>query len=277
MVGSVTAWDDLLQDFWVQVAAGVFVALVVFCLGALASRTVRDRVWRPFWRAVRWPFTLRIRSRAQLKRMADELVEARAEAAAEAARLERRAVTAELRANTAEQKAREHVDAMQSYAEDEQRRQLVEQQQKMQLAEEFGRQAGRAEAMQEVEAQRAAPIALPVWRIKSLDTQTNVFTIDNVEPNAVAEDVRLEVSPLEFAFDSSVHWPGRFFGPTSWQGERVGGSKRLPITFVVRYRDANGDWRDGAAVLDAPQLKPIVRGSRLVQDRSEPNIRDMPF
>ncbi|WP_295790882.1 hypothetical protein [uncultured Microbacterium sp.] len=130
----------------------------------------------------------------------------------------------------------------------------------MEYARAQGAAEGRAEAEAEVAAQRAAMTVRPVWRLRELAEGSGGpgFALFNVQPNVdQLSDVSLETSTSRFAFDGPSQWPGQMDGRVVFWGERLGFGRSRDIVFDVHYRDGNGDWGRGEAVLPAPTLKPV--------------------
>ena len=152
--------------------------------------------------------------------------------------------------------AQEQIEATQSLA----KTQLADQARRggelAETARELGRTEGHAEAMAEVEAQRAAPQLRPTWRV--VEVGDGHFDLRNsqsgINPKDI-QDVSIEAPMLDFAFDGSNQWPGYFPGMVGFEGRHIG---RLAVRFVVRWRDGLGDPCVGEAILEAKPRRAVV-------------------
>lgn len=264
-----------------------------------AGETMRRRFWRPIWRVVRWPFTLRLTT----KRRQDELAAEGKKVRRDAERfrevcdilevwpvLEDSTVVPEriqhLRDAVSEvqKSADKQIAAMEVRLAGEieatrelARKQIQDQSRindgQVELARESGRKDGYAEAMLEVAAQRAVPLTKPVWRVQSLPGLG--FELRNVQEDAVVADVGIFAPMGNFAFESANQWGGPFTEPAYFLGQRVGAGRALDVTFKVKYRDANGDHKTGEAVLARELRKPVL--PLAVERRAEDDHGTMHF
>jgi hypothetical protein len=269
------AWDVLVQQWWVQVTAGIVVGLVVAGVLAVLSKKFRSRVWAPVGRALRWPLTLRVTTSIRQRALADELTRQTVEAEQAKARFKEicdllGAPAVMMNSTGAEERiaqlreakeaawahARKEIEAAKSLAQ----RELAEEARRgaelAETARELGRTEGHAHAMAEVEAQRARPELKPTWRV--VEMADGHFKLRNSQSGMNALDisyVSLEAPMLDFAFDGSNQWPGHFPGEMDFEGRRIG---RMSIRFMVRWQDRRGDHHAGEAVLEGKRRRATV-------------------
>lgn len=294
--------DDWLKFVWLPLAvtiAGTVIAAVVIDRLLPAGKTVRRRFWRPIWNVVRWPFTLRLtttrrqgelaaqgskvrRDAARFREVCDllgvwpvredstvvpERVQRLRDAAGEAQR------SADKQVAAMEVRLRNEVEATRALARKEIQDQLRINEGQGELARETGRQEGYAEAMLEVAAQREVRLTKPVWRVQK--SESAAIELSNVQEDAVVSDVGIFAAMGDFAFDSANQWAGPFTEPVRFLGQRVGTGRSLDVTFKVRYRDANGDYETGEAVLAREPRQPVLPVT--AKRRAEDGLGTMQF
>lgn len=248
-----------IENWWLPLA----VVLAGVCITSAGTKSVRERVWKPLGRRLRWLTTIRLTTSGRLRAMqedANQMIRSQQE---QTVAIRDRAVTA---ADTASVRIAALQDQLGAAMENTAN--LVERARAEGRTE--GHADGRAELEAEIAAQRSIPIPSPSWRIRLADDGADSFTIENLEPRARVSDVRLEASPRVFAFDSSVMWDGPFEGAQSFSGQRTGVTGRMPVTFTVHFRDANRDWREREAVLPPAKRLPPPSGKVLRSDPNEP-------
>lgn len=155
--------------------------------------------------------------------------------------------------------AREQIEATQSLAQQQLADQTRRAAELAETARELGRSEGHAQAMAEVEAQRAAPLLRPVWRALRVDE--DVFQLKNTQDGILVtdvQDVSLEVPLRDFVFHGSNQWPGFFPGEVTFSGELAGAGKRFGANLVIRWRDANGDHRHGELLVPPAPRRAVV-------------------
>lgn len=270
------SWDELLQQGWLQLAVavvgGLAVAAITAGVAAIFSKKVRANLWRPIGRALAWPFTqIRVTTKHRQRALLDELAAARADAvrirrggAEEILRLQEELEEARnlgaARTAEAELAIRNEVEAIRSLAQ----KQIADERRindsQIELARKSGRDEGRAAALAEVEAQRAALDVKPVWRIVENDSGERPFWIRNVQPDAEAHDISIAAPMGDFTFHTKTQWPGPFPNNRQWPfgGERVGNGRKFGVTFSIRYRDSNGDWQESKATIEREPRRAIV-------------------
>lgn len=121
--------DDWLKYVWLPLAVTVVGGLVVAAILAIFIKPVRERFWKPFGRALRWPFTLRLTTTKKLAAWDEKLDRLRWEVVTAGRESDHRLVTAEL----------------------------------------VGHKRGREEALAGVAAERATPLLQPTWRAVPLE------------------------------------------------------------------------------------------------------------
>jgi len=231
----------LLDNLWMPIV----VALVLAGLSALVSSTVRDKVWKPFGRALRWPFRLRLTTTVR-----------RATEATDRADLELNAQTYAASARNAREVARQEIEAEKlrsrlfAEAAQQQREQEVMDARRQSLAE--GLEAGRAEALAEIAAERAVPSVTPTWQVK--DEGEFGWTLLNAQHNAYVSDVSIRAHVQQFAFTSATQWAGRFHGQAPFDGRVLTVGSMHGVRFTIDYRDERGDLQSGEAFIDRQPL-----------------------
>lgn len=108
-------------------------------------------------------------------------------------------------------------------------------------ARELGRAEGHAKAMAEVEAERAAPLLRPVWRIDPLGT-ADAFILKNTQHSVETSNVSVDASTAEFLFAGATQMRGRLDHHLEFYGQKTERGRRLGVDFTVKWQDANGDW-----------------------------------
>lgn len=267
--------EQLWQQGWLGLFVTVVGGLILAALLSMLSGTARAKFWRPLRDRVRTGLSW-------LKGLEVSTARQRAATAVAVGRLEldsrrfkevcdllqvwpvREDSTVVVERITRLQEARdeawahakEQVEATQSLA----KKQLADQARHgAELAEnarELGRTEGHAEAMAEVETQRAVPQLRPTWRV--VEVADGHFDLRNSQSGFNPKDIQdlsLEAPMLDFAFDGSNQWPGYFPGMVGFEGRRIG---RLTVRFVVRWRDSLGDPCVGEAVLEPKPRRATV-------------------
>lgn len=114
-------------------------------------------------------------------------------------------------------------------------------------AKQTGIAEGRAEALKEVEAERAVPLAKPNWIVSMIH---GVYRLANTQGGVSVTDVSLSAPVDKFILDGQTQWPGNFDQATQFRGSPTHTGREAGVPFTVRYRDARGDWHDLPAFLD---------------------------
>lgn len=250
-------WDVLVQQWWLQVTAGVAIALIVAALFALVNKWFREKIWRPMGRALRWPFTLRVTTARQRAKLDGELkrLELDSRRFKEVCEIldaypvhedstlvpERIAALRDAK-QTAWDEARAQIEATQALAQQQVNEQVRKGAEQAETARALGRTEGRAQAMAEVEAQRAAPRLRPVWSVVRLED--GALQLRNTQEGISASDVQdvaLDAPLHDFVFHGSSQWPGFFPGELTFAGELVSTGKKFGANLGIRWRDTNGD------------------------------------
>ena len=258
------------ETWLITIVGGAVAAVLATWALAAFNAAFKEKVWRPLWRWIRWPFALRITTTRKLA-LADASV----------ARLERE--NARLRADVEKASnlgaahvaatqalAKQELEAAQAQAKQEALEQVRRGGELAETARELGRQQGHAEAMAEVEAQRAALQLQPQWRIDTTDDSAQ-FVLRNTQPGVAVSDVSLTPPMGDFAFTSPSQWPGPAGYTIAFGGERQGNGRTFGVRFVVRWRDENGDHKGGEVFLDKEPRPPIVSAhSRVARLPPEP-------
>jgi len=119
-----------------------------------------------------------------------------------------------------------------------------------------GVEAGRREIEARIEAEKQAPLTRPSWRLDAL--QSNVFSLRNTQPGVIVRDLSIEAPMGDFQFNSPTQWPGEFIDVVAFDGDRQHNGKVFGVTFGLRWRDANGDWRTGQVRIDREPRRAII-------------------
>ena len=272
ILGCVMTWNELIQQWWLQLAAGLAVVAITAGVAAIFSKKVRDRFWRPALRVLAWPLTqIRLTTRQRQEALIDQLAAARSDAVSISAvgdetivhlqnELEKAQNLSSARTAEAELARRNEVEAIRALAQKQiaDERRINESQ--VELARITGHDEGRAAALVEIEAQRAVLKVKPVWRIVENDSGERPFWIRNVQRDAEAHDVCIDAPMGDFVFHTETQWPGVF--PNDRQrpfaGERIGNGRKFGVTFSIRYRDANGDWQAGQATIEREPRRAVI-------------------
>jgi hypothetical protein len=85
-----------------------------------------------------------------------------------------------------------------------------------------------------------------------------VYELRNTQPGVVLRDLSMEVPLGDFQFNGPRHWPGEFEEKVEFEGERMRNGKVFGVKFVLRWRDAKGDWHAGEAWMDKEPRRPVV-------------------
>lgn len=253
-------WDELVQQWWVQATSAIAAALIVAGTLAIFSQRVRDGFWAPIGRAVRWPFGLRVttksrinalrrsaselRSHAELtKRRFDEVCElldvrpVRADSTIVRERIERLQQMADLAQAHAQQQieANNSLAALQVTQANQRGAEIAK------TEREAGRVEGRAEAMAEIEAQRAVPLLRPVWRIDQLAVG-DAFVLSNTQDGVSISNVSVDASSGELVFAGPTQTRGAFDGRLEFRGRKTDFGRRLGLDITVKWQDTHGEW-----------------------------------
>lgn len=270
-------WDALVQQWWLQVAAGLAVFIVTAGIVAIFSNRVRERFWVPVGRSLWLPFTVRLTTTRRQREVdaqvaglaADrELAERRFKEVCDLLGVRpllpdstivvERIEGLQIAAVAAREHAESQIAATQEVAKKQIRDEQIINEGQLALQRRSGQQEGYAQAMTEVGEQRAIPLSKPVWRVEK-DEHPDQYTLRNVQPDALATDVRIEPVLGMFSFDSPNQWPGGPFRSQTFVGDRMGAGRTLEVDFKVHYRNAIGDWNVGQAVLAREPRRVIVR------------------
>jgi hypothetical protein len=258
--------DQWLKQWWAPLAVAVVAGFIIFgvtlspdpairiaaavgggvvLLGVLATKSAREKIWKPVRRGIESFFGLRLSTPTRREAEAAKF----AQLEGQAAKVRQDEVKAFFDRGVEE--AMRQASAADGVMRQQHERDL-------EVAKLAGQHEGREAALAEVAAQRAVPIAEPVWRVEEYgdDSSQGTYALTNSELKAVVTDVVLSAEPELFAFTSSVNWPDtwvfyRFSGQRTRQGQ-------AGVMFTVRWRDENGDWRSGRAWLDRLPRKGIV-------------------
>lgn len=227
-------------EFWVE---NWWLPLGLLIVGASFSKAVRERVWAPLGRGLRWLTTIRLTTTRKMREAE--------ETAGESIRDQQRQYDAlRERARKEADTASIRIAALQDQLElakasaAEARAAQVEQHAKVnEYAREMGRTEGRAEAMREVKAQRAALTVRPVWRVREMKNhrESDAFTLSNVQPDAgPLSEVWIESRLNGFLFNSRNQWPGPWHEPVVFRGERPAASSTPPSRCTTGTRTMTG-------------------------------------
>ncbi|MCZ0708751.1 hypothetical protein OYT00_01955 [Microbacterium paraoxydans] len=271
--------DQLWQQGWLGVVVNVAAALIAAALLSMISKTARAKFWRPLrnriggWLRWLWSFrpamTARQRAAFDLKLKRLELDSQRFKEVCDLLEVwpvrddstvvpERIAALRDAK-ETAWAHAREQIDATQSLAQQQLADQARRGAELAETARELGRTEGHAQALAEVEAQRAAPRLRPVWRVVSLGEGT--YMLKNTQDGIRLTDVKhvsLEVPLGDFVFHGSNQWPGFFPGEMTFSGELVGNGRRFGANLVIRWHDVNGDKRYGEVLVPHEPRRGVI-------------------
>lgn len=248
------------ETWLITIVGGTAAALLATWIGSLLSAAFKEKVWKPVWRWLTWPLTLRPTTSTRKKALADELASKTLEAEQAKARFKEicdllgapavmkdstgaQERIAHLRAakETAWAHAQEQIEATQSLA----KQQLLDQARRgselAETAREQGLQAGRAAAMAEVEAQRAVPLLKPAWRIDPLGT-ADAFILKNTQHSVDISNVSVDAPTGEFQFDGATQMRGAFDHTFEFYGQKTESGRRLGVDFLVKWQDAHDEW-----------------------------------
>lgn len=229
--------------------APVIVGIVLLALSAL-FRVVREKVWRPVGRGLRWLTTLRITTSTRRNALKHELAEALDAARvgeSQVARLKRKSLDLKTEVKG--------LKAAREYLAAEQRTAVWDSGRAHGLAD--GRAEGRAEALAEVAAERAVLRPRPAWRVDVL-REGEAYVLRNSQPDAVVADVELDAHHQEFAFTGPRQWFGVFPGEVEFKGGWLEMGRRFGVTFRIQYRDELGDVQEGRARVDKEPRRAII-------------------
>lgn len=256
------------EAWLIAVVGGALAAVLAAAILRLVNKTFSRKMWGAVWRVIRWPFSIRVTTKKRLGALHGQIAAERAEAARvrgvaadhivelqEDLEKARSHGAAQLAA--AEARARDEVEAVRALAKDEAMQAHKRHLRANETAREFGRVQGRAEAMAEVDAQRAVRLPRPVWRIDEAGG-TNSLLLRNMQPDVVLSDVSLEAPLGDFVFAGPSQWPGPMSGPQPFFGERQGNGRAFGVKFIVRWHDANGDPRMGEVFIDKEPRRAVV-------------------
>lgn len=267
--------EQLWQQGWLGVAITVVGGLILAALLSTISATARTKFWRPlFGRMGTWLNWLKgLKVSTARQREATGAAIARLELDSRRFKevcdflevwpvREDSTVIVERIAQLREAKdaawahAQSEIEATKSLAQRELAEQVRRGGELAETARELGRTEGHAEAMAEVEAQRATPQLRPTWRV--VEVADGHFDLRNSQsgfnPKDI-QDVSIEAPMLDFAFDGSNQWPGYFPGMVGFEGRHIG---RLPVRFVVRWRNSLGDPCAGEAILEGKPRRAVI-------------------
>jgi hypothetical protein len=115
-------------------------------------------------------------------------------------------------------------------------------------AKQAGIDQGRAEALAEIEAERAVPLVKPNWTVTP--ESGRAYRLSNTQSGVSISEVALSAPTNKFAFDNETQWPGSFDQPVTFGGYPTDAGREDGVPFTVRYRDTRGDWRELPAFLD---------------------------
>lgn len=209
--------DEVLRLVWIPLGVTVAGGLILAAILAIFVKPVRDKFWKPIGRGFRWLFSLRLTTTKRIALREAEYQRLRDEAGFALSDSARRTITAELVA--------------------------------------FNR--GRAEALAEVEAQRAEPLIEPVWRV--MQTEPGYYVLHNMQNNASVSSISIAAPAHDFLFTSDTQWTGPLVNNVqNFRGERRRRGEALGVRFTIRWRDANGDWRVGEAFIDKEPRRATV-------------------
>lgn len=263
------------EEAWlIAIVGGAGAAVLAAGVLAIFSKGVRDKVWKPIGRGIRWLLSIRFTTSARQaagERLAADLRE-RAESSARRfqevcdlldvtpvlsdsslvperiQQLQEAAAEAWAHSNAevaaARAHAQEQIAATQALAQTQIGEELRINEGQIELARNTayheGHAAGRAEVTAEVEAQRAIPSLRPVWRID--EAGPAAMSLRNTQEGVEVSNVSVEAPTGDFKFAGSTQLRGRFDGPWVFAGERTRDGRVLGVNFTVKWQDANSDW-----------------------------------
>lgn len=268
ILGLMMTWDLLVQQWWLQVTSAVVAALVVAGILAFFSKTVRDKFWRPIGRALRWPLTVRLTTTRRQGAAAAETKKIRDDAELTAQRFNEvcdllgvkpiRADSTIVRERIEQLQgakdaawghAQEQIDATQSLAKKQLADQVRRGAEQAETAREFGKAEGRAEAIAEVEAERAVPLLRPVWRIDELGS-ADAFVLKNTQHSVEVSNISVEAASGEFLFAGATQMRGKLERHFEFYGQKTDRGRRLGVDFTVKWQDAHGTWWSQVVVIE---------------------------
>lgn len=284
--------DDWLKVWWLPLLVTVVGGLILAGIISIFSKTVRDKFWKPIGRALRSLFTLRVTTTKRQAERATELAGLREQAELSTKRFQEVCdaldVTPVLADSTlvperiqqlqrasddawahakaevarAEAHAQSQIHATQALAQTQMGEALRIHEGQIELARDTsfkdGYAAGRAEAMAEVQAQRAVPPLQPVWRIDDPGPGGNRFVLRNMQDGVEISDVSVEVDTSEFMFSGPTQTRGPFEGSLTFLGSKSHHGSLFGVDFTVRWRDGNGDTCAGVVKVDRDPRRAVI-------------------
>lgn len=263
------------EAWLIAIVGGAIATLIATGVGAIFSKTVRDKFWKPIGRALRWPLTLRLTTSTRQAAVAREAAQLREKAETSAKRFREVCdvldVTPVLSDSTlvperiqrlqeasadawahakaevaaAQAHARSQIEATQSLAETQMRDALRINEGQVELARDTsfkdGLAAGRAEAMAEVGAQRAVPALKPVWRIEELGT-ADAWVLRNAQHSVEVRNVSVDADSGDFVFTGATQSRGTVVTHFEFYGKKARRGQQFGVDFTVKWQDTNGDW-----------------------------------
>jgi hypothetical protein len=285
---------DSAEEWLIAIVGGAVAAVLGTGVLAILNKYVREKFWKPIGRGVQRVLTLRPTTSTRQAATEREMAQLREKAAASdkrfkevcdlldvtpvladstlvperIQRLQEASAEAWTHANAESAAAREHaqsqIDAVRSLAETQMRDAARAYEHQIAAARgtafEEGHAAGRAEAEEEVAAQRAAPPLQPVWRIDDPGPSANIYFLRNVQPGVTVTDVSVEADTSEFVFSGPTQTRGPFENSLSFLGSKSLRGRKLGVSFTVRWRDSNGDSCTRTVKVDRDPNRVIIAG-----------------
>lgn len=233
-------------DWIAPIIEGTIATVLAAGILSSFSKAARRRLWKPAFRRVGWLFTLRLTTTKRIEQEQAELLRLRGQAA-------QFNVTLKETYAKAQESVAEQRDELEREAEARHGKFLAN----VVAEREAARAKGRAEALAEVEQERAVPLLRPVWRIDR-HGEADVYVLKNTQDGVRISNVSVDASTREFHFAGATQMRGDFDRHFEFYGEKTDFGRRLGVDFTVKWQDANGDWRTQAVHVDRDPRRTFV-------------------